>query len=189
MLLAGILALCLPLFVPAAARTSGVQSVVGVRFATQTQSDQAPATSTTQTQPPAPNPGTQPAAPPKAAPRKHKKKPVHSPADSTDAPPKKVVTQGSTESPTTHLSPSMTDEQTAKTRAANTELLNDACANLKKVTGRSLNAEQQETADQIKKFVEQAKAADQEGDLQRAGTFANKAKLLSDSLEETSRPK
>jgi len=83
----------------------------------------------------------------------------------------------------------MTDEQTAKTRAANTDLLNQANANLQKVTGRSLSAEQQETADQIKKFVEQAKAADQEGDLQRAGTLANKAKLLSDSLEETTRPK
>jgi len=83
----------------------------------------------------------------------------------------------------------MTDEQTAKTRAANTDLLAQAGANLQKVNGRTLTAEQEETAEQVRKFVEQSKAADQEGDLQRAGTLATKAKLLSDSLEETSRPK
>lgn len=82
----------------------------------------------------------------------------------------------------------MTDEQSAKTKEANADLLNQATANLQKVSGRSLTPEQQETADQIRKFVEQSKAADKEGDLQRAGTLANKAKLLSDSLEETSRP-
>ena len=83
----------------------------------------------------------------------------------------------------------MTDEQSARTKEANADLLNQATANLQKVSGRPLTTEQQETANQIRKFVEQSKGADQEGDLQRAGTLANKAKLLSDSLEETSRPK
>jgi hypothetical protein len=83
----------------------------------------------------------------------------------------------------------MTDEQSAKTKDANADLLNQATANLQKVSSRSLTPEQQETADQIRKFVEQSRTADKEGDLQRAGTLANKAKLLSDSLEENSRPK
>jgi hypothetical protein len=82
----------------------------------------------------------------------------------------------------------MTDEQGAKTKASNEDLLSQAGANLQKVSSRSLTPEQQETADQVRKFMEQSKAADLEGDLQRAGTLANKAKLLSDSLEQTSRP-
>jgi hypothetical protein len=113
---------------------------------------------------------------------------VTAPADPSAPPPKKVVPHGSTEDTITNGA-SDTDEQSAKTRAANTDLLNQATANLEKVSGRSLTAEQKETADQIRKFVDQSKAANQEGDLQRAGTLANKAKLLSDSLEETTRPK
>jgi hypothetical protein len=100
-----------------------------------------------------------------------------------------VVPHGSTEAPSTHLAPGMTDEESARSRAANTELLNQAGTNLEKINGRTLTPEQQETQQQVLKFVEQSKTADQEGDLQRAGTLANKAKLLSDSLEETTRPK
>ena len=83
----------------------------------------------------------------------------------------------------------MTGEESAKSRAANAELLNQADTNLQKINGRALTPEQKETAQQVREFEEQSKAADQEGDLQRAGALANKAKLLSDSLEETSRPK
>jgi hypothetical protein len=83
----------------------------------------------------------------------------------------------------------MSDEQSAKTRETNADLLNQSETNLQKTSGRSLTAEQQETADQVRKFIEESKAADKEGNLQRAGTLANKAKLLSDSLEETTHPK
>jgi hypothetical protein len=191
MLLAGILALCMPPCVPQG-HASGVavsafaddSTPPAQQTSSQTGSSSAPTSNGQQASPPASSKPTPTSKP------KHKKKPVQSSADSpNDAPPKKVVTHGSTQTPTTHLAPGMTDEESAKSRAANADLLNQAGANLQKINGRTLTSEQQETQEQVRKFVEQSKAADQEGDLQRAGTLANKAKLLSDSLEETTRPK
>jgi hypothetical protein len=190
MLLAGILALSMLSAVPDPGRASGeAASAATYNFVSsplQSSSQSPPTTqnpSSQQTPPPADQPSPVPA--PK---HKHKKKPTPAADPSTPAA-KKVVPHGSTEDSTTHLAPSMTDEQSARTKEANADLLNQATANLQKVSGRPLTTEQQETANQIRKFVEQSKGADQEGDLQRAGTLANKAKLLSDSLEETSRPK
>jgi outer membrane biosynthesis protein TonB len=190
MLLAGILALWMLFSAPCAGALNSRPAFATACLGTSTQQNPTPpqtsaqSSNSQQTTPPA---AEKPAPPPK---HKHKKKTAEpTSTNSGDTPPKKVVSNGSTETPTTHLAPSMTDEQTAKTRAANTDLLAQAGANLQKVNGRTLTAEQEETAEQVRKFVEQSKAADQEGDLQRAGTLATKAKLLSDSLEETSRPK
>lgn len=112
---------------------------------------------------------------------KKKKNNTQSDADSA-SPKKKVVTRGGTDEPTTQISPSMTEEQVAKTRASTSSLITQTDENLVKLSTRQLTADEQETVDQIRKFVEQSKAADHEGDLPRAASLANKAKLLSDAL-------
>jgi hypothetical protein len=190
MLLAGILALWMLPGVPASGTTGGSLVFLTADRSSFWQQD------SSQTPAPVPQgPSSQTTAPadkstPTPPKHKHKKKPAQPPSsDSSDTPSKKVVTHGSTQAPTTHLSQSLTDEESLKAKAANTDLLNQAGSNLQKVSSRTLTDEQKETADQVRKFIEQSKTADQEGDLQRAGTLANKAKLLSDSLEETSRPK
>lgn len=190
MLLAGILALWMLPGVPASGTTGGSLVFLTADRSSFWQQD------SSQTPAPVPQgPSSQTTAPadkstPTPPKHKHKKKPAQPPSsDSSDTPSKKVVTHGSTQAPTTHLSQSLTDEESLKAKAANTDLLNQAGSNLQKVSSRPLTDEQKETADQVRKFIEQSKTADQEGDLQRAGTLANKAKLLSDSLEETSRPK
>jgi hypothetical protein len=191
MFLAGILALCmLPAdFCPRPASGAAAPAATNKLGLSQQQTpppSPPPTTQAPEGSPTAPASTEKSTATPKHKPKKKAAQPP--PADPATAPPKKVVSHGSTEAPTTHLTPSMTDEQGAKTKASNEDLLSQAGANLQTVSSRSLTREQQETADQVRKFMEQSKAADLEGDLQRAGTLANKAKLLSDSLEQTSRP-
>ena len=45
-----------------------------------------------------------------------------------------------------------------------------------------MDAQQQETVGQIRNYMEGARAALKEGDVQRAGTLAGKAHLLADDL-------
>ena len=54
--------------------------------------------------------------------------------------------------------------------------------NLKKLDGRQLSANQQDTVNQIKSYMEQAKTAANSGDAQRAYNLAVKANLLSAEL-------
>ena len=61
-------------------------------------------------------------------------------------------------------------------------LISQTDINLQKLSTRQLSSEEQETVAQIRKFVEQSKTADQDGDLPRAASLANKAKLLSEAL-------
>jgi len=76
----------------------------------------------------------------------------------------------------------MTEEQAAKSRASTASLISQTDINLQKLSARQLSSEEQETVAQIRKFVEQSKTADQDGDLPRAASLANKAKLLSEAL-------
>jgi len=62
------------------------------------------------------------------------------------------------------------------------QLLADSDANLKKISGRQLSASQQDTVMQIKSYMEQAAAAKNNGDVQRAYNLAVKANLLSAEL-------
>jgi len=61
-------------------------------------------------------------------------------------------------------------------------LLATSDANLKKISGRQLNASQQDTVKQIKSYMDQAKKAATGGDVQRAYNLAVKANLLSAEL-------
>jgi len=97
----------------------------------------------------------------------------------------KVVPHGSTSEPITQLSPQMTNEQAARQRAVTDELLASTDASLQRISGRSLNKDQQDTVAQIRKFMEQVKTAQAAGDLQRAYKLAVKAHLLADALEKS----
>jgi len=62
------------------------------------------------------------------------------------------------------------------------QLLVSSDANLKKISGRQLSANQQDTVKQIKSYMEQANTAAKDGDVQRAHNLAVKANLLATEL-------
>jgi hypothetical protein len=97
-------------------------------------------------------------------------------------PTKTVVRNGSTADPEIQISPGLSEEQASHERQNTTQLLASTEANLKKVSGGRLSPSQQDVVSQIRKYMEQAKAADDEKDLQRAHNLAFKAHLLSDEL-------
>ena len=53
---------------------------------------------------------------------------------------------------------------------------------LKQLSGRTLDARQQETVGQIRNYMDGARTALQEGDVRRASTLAQKAHLLAEDL-------
>jgi hypothetical protein len=116
----------------------------------------------------------------KHAPAKKKK----APDPAAEDPKKTVVRHGSTAEPTTQLSPGITEEQAARQRDTTHQLLSSTDAALQKLDVNQLNSDQKETITQIRKFMEQAKAADAEGDPQRSYKLALKAHLLTDALEK-----
>lgn len=76
----------------------------------------------------------------------------------------------------------MTPEQANRQRRTTEELLAGTGQSLKRLAGRTLNADQQETVGQVRSFMEGARSALQKGDPQRARNLALKAYLLSDEL-------
>jgi hypothetical protein len=117
--------------------------------------------------------------PRKAKPRKH------NPAPDTPAsgPSKTVVRNGSTTDPEVELSPGLSQQQISQQTKNTDQLLASADENLKAISGRQLSAAQRDTVAQIKSFMEQAKAASSNGDVQRAYNLANKANMLSADLK------
>lgn len=103
-------------------------------------------------------------------------------ASGNATPEKKVVRNGSTADPVVQLAPGMSAEQASSQRQNTTQLMAATDANLKQISSRQLNSGQQDSVSQIRKYIEQAKAAEQAGDLQRAHNLASKALLLSDDL-------
>jgi hypothetical protein len=101
---------------------------------------------------------------------------------STATPEKKVVRNGGTADPAVQLAPGMSEEQASSQRQSTSDLLAATDANLKQISSRQLNSMQQDSVGQIKKYMEQAKAAEKAGDVQRAHNLASKAVLLSDDL-------
>ncbi|HEV2717103.1 MAG TPA: hypothetical protein VGU64_17695, partial [Terriglobales bacterium] len=115
-----------------------------------------------------------------AAPGRKCQAPSSGPASS--GPKKRVIRRGSTTEPTIQFSPGLTQGQAVAQRQSTTQLLAGAESNLKKISNQQLIASQQESVNQIRKYMEQAKTADASGDLQRAHNLAFKARLLSDEL-------
>jgi hypothetical protein len=139
----------------------------------------APPANATPEKKPAPGQGSKSPAPHKAT---KKKRPAPSPAQEHK---RKVVSHGSTNEPLTQLSPQITDEQAAHQRAVTDQLLASTDASLQRLSGRTLSKDQQDTVAQVRKFMEQVKAAQAAGDLQRAYKLAVKAHLLADALEKS----
>ncbi len=104
-------------------------------------------------------------------------------ADSTNEnPPKVIVKNGGTTDPTEKIAPEMSQQQASSQRQKAKDLLTGTDVNLKKISGRRLNSNQQDMVKQIQQYVEQAKAAGDAGDLEREHNLAVKANLLSQAL-------
>ncbi len=193
MYLAGILGLCALLYVSPAGAVGSGSSFLAPQEPQPAQSQPSPAgQAAPQPEPPqkesAPEGSKsdsksqgQPTAEKKPAATKHrtaKKKNKPAPGD----PKKTVVKHGSTAEPTTQLSPGITEEQAARQRETTHELLSSTDAALEKLDVQQLSGEQKDTVGQIRKFMQQAKAAEAEGDPQRSYKLALKAHLLTDAL-------
>jgi hypothetical protein len=125
---------------------------------------------------------TQPTAPPKKSPAPptatHKKK--HKTA--AQPPHNVIVKNGSTSDPSIQFSTSLSPEQASREKQDTAGLLAKADANLRGLSGRQLNASQQDTSAQVRSYMQQAKTAEESGDLQGAHNLAVKAVLLSNEL-------
>lgn len=96
-------------------------------------------------------------------------------------PSKVVVRHGGTSEPSIQLAGGPAD-QTAQKRDVVNQILGSANANLKKIAGQQLTANQQDMVNQIRQFMDQSKAAMDVEDLERARTLAWKAEVLSEEL-------
>ena len=100
----------------------------------------------------------------------------------TNCPPSKVIVQqGGTSDSSIQLAGGAGGTKSPQRDNAN-QMLAATEANLKKISGQQLNANQQDMVTQIREFMQQSKAAVADGDLERARTLAWKAQLLSDEL-------
>jgi hypothetical protein len=97
-------------------------------------------------------------------------------------PTKVVVRQGGIAEPSLQLAGGAPVDQKSHERDTVNQTLGSTEANLKKTAGHQLNANQQGMVNQTRQFMEQAKAAVEAGDLERARTLAWKAQLLSEEL-------
>jgi outer membrane biosynthesis protein TonB len=152
---------------------------------TATPSEPSPMPATAPTQEPAQaQPGAdtkKPASPPKTPSKKRHHRKIAA-ANPTAPPAKKVVRNGGTADPANQLAPGVSAEQASSQRRTTTQLLAATDANLKQISSRTLNSSQQASISQIRKYMEQARAAEQAGDVQRAQNLASKGLLLSDDL-------
>ncbi len=111
--------------------------------------------------------------------RRHKK---HVAATPAAVPEKKVVHNGGTADPVVQIAPGMSAEQASSQRQNTTQLLAATDDRLKQISTRTLDSTQQDSISQIRKYMQQAMAAEQAGDEERAHNLASKALLLSDDL-------
>jgi hypothetical protein len=96
-------------------------------------------------------------------------------------PPKVIVRQGGTSEPSIQLAGGAPAGQTSNRDTAN-QMLDTTEANLKKISGKQLSANEQDLVNQTRQFMQQSKAAVEAGDLERARTLAWKAQVLSEEL-------
>jgi hypothetical protein len=160
-----------------APRASGVRFLQTARPPQTSQPDATPA-SAAPTPPPATAAKPCPAVPPSgsapqtdcaatAKTKKHKKKVVHN---------------GSTGDPDVKIAPGVSQQQASQQLETTNHLLAMTGENLKTIASRQLNPAQQDTVKQIRSYMEQSKKAADDGDVQRAYTLANKARMLSGDL-------
>ena len=93
-----------------------------------------------------------------------------------------MVREGGASEPAAQIAPGMTPAEATRQRHNAEELLGATDEKLKQLTGRTLDAKQQETVGQIRNYMDGARSALKEGDVRRANTLAQKAHLLSEDL-------
>ena len=181
MTLAVILGLCLML-APAAGSASG--AAVRTPWLMLQGTEDAPQTSSQPAGPPArekaPAENASKPKPAASATKKHTHK--KQPGKATDAPAKVVVPNGSTADPQQQFSSGRNATLASHQVQSVNQLLNATQSNLKQISGRTLNATQQDTVKQIRSYMDQAHKAVDSGDADRARNLALKAHLLSDDL-------
>lgn len=134
----------------------------------------------------APRPKPRPRATPrKPVPASAAKSSAPAPVEQAAAQPSKIVIQeGGAAAPAASSPPhsaAMAHDQAGHHRLTTGQLLDSTEANLRGV-GRTLTNDEQAMLGQIRSYMQQARAADKEGDLVRAHNLALKAHLLSDEL-------
>lgn len=97
-------------------------------------------------------------------------------------PRKIIIRRGGVSEPITQIIPGMTLDESNRLREEARDLLTAADSDLKKLASRTLNANHQETVSQIHHYMDIARSALRDGDIERAHTVARKAQLLSDDL-------
>jgi hypothetical protein len=127
-------------------------------------------------------PGTQKSSTssPSAVVRKRRSRAHKPPADGGAR--KIVVHKGGTSEPIAQILPGITEEEANRKRESAEQLLAAAESSLKGLAARTLNPNQQELVVQIRQYMDGARSALKESDIQRAHTLALKAHLLSDDL-------
>jgi hypothetical protein len=98
------------------------------------------------------------------------------------APRKIVVREGGASEPAAQIVPGMTPAEATRQRQNAERLLGATGDQLKQLAGRPLDPQRQETVEQIRNYMEGARSALKEGDVQRASTLAEKAHLLAEDL-------
>ena len=93
-----------------------------------------------------------------------------------------VVRGGGASEPTAQIVPGMTPAEATRQRQNAERLLGLTGDRLKQLAERTLDAQRQETVGQIRNYMEGARSALREGDVQRANTLAEKAHLLAEDL-------
>jgi hypothetical protein len=131
-------------------------------------------------------PGSAPngtAGPTSAAPgTAHSAPPTTANAKNPCPPPKVVVKDGGSDEPTIELTRGTSEQQASQQRYTTEQLRAATEENLKKLAGRQLTPSQQDMVTQIKQFMDQAKSAVADQDLERGHSLAMKAHLLSEEL-------
>jgi len=105
------------------------------------------------------------------------------PAPTPDGAPRKIVVrEGGAREPAAQIAPGMAPAEAHRQRQNAEDLLHFTDDRLKQLAGRTLDARQQETAGQIRNYMDGARSALKEGDLRRASMLAEKAHLLAEDL-------
>jgi hypothetical protein len=113
------------------------------------------------------------------APKKRRK---HTAPPSDGGPRRIVVREGGASEPAAQIVPGIPPEEAARQRQKAENLLRSADGQIQQLSRRTLDARQQETVGQIRNYMDGARSALKEGDVQRASTLAEKAHLLADDL-------
>jgi hypothetical protein len=139
-----------------------------------------------------PQPATMPKPQPTSTPKKrssagsssaHVKRRKRMATTPPGAPRKVVVREGGAREPAAQIAPGMTPEEATRQRQNAEQWLGSTDDQLKQLTERrTLDARQQETVEQIHNYMNGAQTALKEGDVGRASTLAQKARLLTEDL-------